>query len=120
MTWERTRNAIFTGEPGTWDDDMLWTMHVSLNPGLGLYEMFYTGLHRAENGFMQRIGRAVSRDLVPGARRTCRTCRCCPRGAYYEGPGVAARGWVSFRDPFLVRLDSRTGCCCAPGPGRGW
>ena len=28
LAWRRTKNAIFVGDPGEWDDDMLWTMHV--------------------------------------------------------------------------------------------
>ena len=107
MTWQRTRNAIFTGEPGSWDDDMLWTMHVSFNPGLRLYEMFYTGLHRAENGFVQRIGRAVSRDLLRWRKENQHNLPLLPAGVHYEGPGFSGRGWISFRDPFLVRIDQQ-------------
>jgi len=103
MTWMRTRNAIFTGEPGTWDDDMLWTMHVSYHPVRKLYEMFYTGLHRAENGYFQRIGRAVSRDLMAWRKENEQNLPLLPTGVEYEGPGYSERGWVSFRDPFLWR-----------------
>jgi len=103
MNWARTRNAIFTGEPGTWDDDMLWTMHVSHNPERKLYEMFYTGLHRAENGYFQRIGRAVSRDLVAWRKENEKNLPLLPTGSHYEGPGYSERGWVSFRDPYLWR-----------------
>jgi beta-fructofuranosidase len=105
MNWRRTRNAIFTGEPGTWDDDMLWTMHVSRAPGRGLYEMFYTGLHRAENGYVQRIGRAVSRDLLRWRKENDFNLPLAPRGIQYEVAGQSGRGWVSFRDPFLFRHD---------------
>jgi beta-fructofuranosidase len=101
MTWERTRNAIFTGEPGAWDDDMLWTMHVSRNAGEDLYEMFYTGLHQAENGYVQRIGRAVSRDLMSWRKENLPNMPLVPREDCYEVAGQAGRGWVSFRDPFL-------------------
>lgn len=101
LDWERTRNAIFTGEPGAWDDDMLWTMHVTRNPALGLYEMYYTGLHQAEHGAIQRIGRAVSRDLLAWRKENLQNLPLAPHGEHYEVPGQAARGWVSFRDPFL-------------------
>jgi beta-fructofuranosidase len=103
MTWERTRNAIFTGEPGSWDDDMLWTMQVSRNPARNCYEMFYTGLHRAEHGYFQRIGRAVSRDLMVWHKENDHNLPLLPSGTFYEGPGYSERGWVSFRDPFLWR-----------------
>jgi len=107
MSWERTRNAIFTGEPGDWDDDMLWTMHVSRNTALDLYEMFYTGLHQAENGYVQRIGRAVSRDLVSWRKENIQNLPLLPAGEFYEVPGQAARGWVSFRDPFAFAVDGQ-------------
>jgi beta-fructofuranosidase len=107
MDWERTRNAIFTGEPGSWDDDMLWTMHVSRNAALGLYEMFYTGLHQAENGYIQRIGRAVSRDLMAWRKENVQNLPLLPGGDCYELPGAAARGWVSFRDPFIFTREGR-------------
>ncbi len=62
--WRRVRNALFIGDPGSWDDLMLWTMHVSSDPHEeGQWRMFYTGLSRRERGKVQRIGLATSRDL---------------------------------------------------------
>lgn len=62
--WRRVRNAIFIGDPGSWDDLMLWTMHVSPDPHQeGRWRMFYTGLSRRERGDFQRIGLALSDDL---------------------------------------------------------
>lgn len=44
INWERTDNALFIGNPGTWDDLMLWTMHVSADPHHAeTWRMFYTG-----------------------------------------------------------------------------
>jgi len=103
MNWSRIRNALFTGEPGTWDDDMLWTMHVSRNPRRKVYEMFFTGLHRAENGHIQRIGRAVSRDLLHWKEDNDQGLPLAPQGLIYESAGQGDRGWISFRDPFLFR-----------------
>jgi len=62
--WRRVRNAIFLGDPGSWDDLMLWTMHVSPDPHKpGAWRMFYTGLSRRDRGLIQRLGLAVSDDL---------------------------------------------------------
>jgi len=62
--WRRVRNAIFIGDPGSWDDLMLWTMHVSPDPHRpGSWRMFYTGLSRRDRGLYQRIGLALSDDL---------------------------------------------------------
>jgi beta-fructofuranosidase len=64
IQWRRVRNALFIGDPGSWDDLMLWTMHVTPDPHRpGSWRMFYTGLSRREQGRMQRIGLAVSEDL---------------------------------------------------------
>lgn len=52
--WRRVRNAIFLGDPGSWDDLMLWTMHVSPDPHRpGSWRMFYTGLSRKDRGLYQ-------------------------------------------------------------------
>lgn len=107
MNWKRTRNAIFTGEPGSWDDDMLWTMHVSRNPDLRVFEMFYTGLQRSESGYIQRIGRAVSRDLMRWRKLDGSGLPLAPRGVHYEVAGQSERGWISFRDPFLFRHEKQ-------------
>ncbi len=62
--WRRVRNAIFLGDPGSWDDLMLWTMHVSPDPrNEGGWRMFYTGLSRRDRGLYQRVGLATSEDL---------------------------------------------------------
>jgi beta-fructofuranosidase len=64
INWRRVNNALFIGDPGSWDDLMLWTMHVSPDPHrAGSWRMFYTGLSRREHGRVQRIGLAVSDDL---------------------------------------------------------
>lgn len=64
INWRRVNNAIFIGDPGSWDDLMLWTMAVSPNPHQpGQWRMFYTGLSRREQGNIQRIGLAISNDL---------------------------------------------------------
>lgn len=62
--WRRVRNSLFIGDPGSWDDLMLWTMHVSKDPNRPeRWRMFYTGLSRRDRGRFQRIGLATSDDL---------------------------------------------------------
>lgn len=103
MNWKRVKNAIFTGDPGEWDDDMLWTMHVNYNKSLSMFEMYYTGLHRSENGLVQRIGRAVSKDLLIWTKENRLNLPLTPEDSLYETPGKSKRQWISFRDPFLYR-----------------
>jgi beta-fructofuranosidase len=64
INWRRVTNALFLGDPGSWDDLMLWTMHVTADPHQpGRWRMFYTGLSRREQGRIQRLGMATSDDL---------------------------------------------------------
>jgi len=64
LNWRRVDNALFIGDPGSWDDLMLWTMHVTADPHQpGRWRMFYTGLSRRDQGRKQRIGLAHSNDL---------------------------------------------------------
>ncbi|QDV53980.1 glycoside hydrolase family protein [Gimesia fumaroli] len=64
LNWRRVDNALFIGDPGSWDDLMLWTMHVSPDPHQpGRWRMFYTGVSRRDQGKKQRLGMAVSDDL---------------------------------------------------------
>ncbi|MBB01365.1 MAG: glycosyl hydrolase [Planctomyces sp.] len=64
VNWRRVKNALFIGDPGTPDDLMLWTMHVSPNPFRpGEWRMFYTGLSRRDQGHYQRLCMATSDDL---------------------------------------------------------
>ena len=64
LNWRRVENALFIGDPGSWDDLMLWTMHVTADPhNDGGWRMFYTGLSRRDQGLVQRVGLATSDDL---------------------------------------------------------
>ena len=64
INWRRVANALFIADPGSWDDLMLWTMHITPDPYEdGRWRMFYTGLSRRDQGGKQRIGLAVSDDL---------------------------------------------------------
>ncbi|GAA0784077.1 glycosyl hydrolase [Roseibium denhamense] len=104
MSWRRVKNALFVGDPGDWDDDMLWTMHVSTDPERkGAWRMFYTGLARAEFGRVQRVGLARSRDLYHWDRSTSQTYPLEIPGPHYESSIHEGRHWVSFRDPFFFK-----------------
>lgn len=64
LNWRRVDNAVFIGDPGSWDDLMLWTMHITPDPhSPGGWRMFYTGLSRRDQGKVQRVGMAQSDDL---------------------------------------------------------
>ena len=109
LNWQRVKNALFVGEPGAWDDDMLWTMHVSADPDHhGRWRMFYTGLSRREYGRIQRVGMAVSDDLLRWERIDNDCFPLEVSGEHYESSVDEGRKWVSFRDPYFF-LDPASG-----------
>lgn len=61
-SWSVMPDALHPGPPGAWDDYTTWTGSV-IGHG-GVWYLFYTGTHRAEDGLIQRIGLATSDDLI--------------------------------------------------------
>lgn len=105
LHWKRVKNAIFIGDPGNWDDDALWTMHVSPDPDKpGSWRMFYTGLSRAESGRIQRVGCALSDDLINWTKvKEGFPIEASPD--FYESTIDEGRSWVSFRDPLFYHCE---------------
>ncbi|MCP4521323.1 MAG: glycosyl hydrolase family 32 [Cytophagales bacterium] len=100
LSWRREKNALWVGDPGEWDDDMLWTMHVSKNSTGEGYEMYYTGLQRRDRGVVQKVGRAVSKDLVHWIKDNQFGLPLKSDAPHYECYDNNPREWLSFRDPF--------------------
>lgn len=105
INWRRVNNALFIGDPGSWDDLMLWTMHVTPDPHRhGHWRMFYTGLSRRDQGRVQRIGLATSDDLF-----------------HWEKAAVNWQSALGRRDPEPIKraretaaARGRVGCLHAP------
>lgn len=93
LSWTPLPDALRTSDPGRFDDDMLWTMGVIRHDGR--FHMLYTGLGTADRGRVQRIGHAVSDDLVHWTKREGPVAQA---RAPYETDAMNAP-WVSFRDP---------------------
>lgn len=105
LQWERVENALFISHPGAWDDDMLWTMSVSRDPHRSEgWRMFYTGLSLAERGRIQRVGLARSSDLIRWTKETDGGFPLQLEGPPYEHRLDQGREWVSFRDPYFIRV----------------
>lgn len=98
LSWKRVKNALFVGDPGEWDDDMLWTMHVVEDGERFL--MYYTGLQRKDRGIVSRIGIATSDDLLTWTKLQLPGFPVEPKGIFYETANENPRTWLSFRDPF--------------------
>ena len=108
LNWQRVKNALFISDPPNWDDDMLWTMHVSPDPfNTGMWRMFYTGLSIREQGLVQRIGLARRHDLYTWEKDTSGQYPLEISSEHYESTLDEGRHWVSFRDPFFYHEDDK-------------
>jgi beta-fructofuranosidase len=118
--WQRVANALFIADPGAWDDDMLWTMHVHPDPyDPGLFRMLYTGLSLGEQGRVQRVGAAQSSDLYHWERVTGNGYPLELDSPHYERSIDEGRHWVSFRDPFHVTHDGSAYLLASARVGHG-
>jgi beta-fructofuranosidase len=98
ISWKRVNNALFVGNPGEWDDDMLWTMHVCHSSDK--FKMYYTGLQRKDRGVISKIGLAESENLIDWEKSRKPIFPIEPKGIYYESQHANPRKWLSFRDPY--------------------
>jgi beta-fructofuranosidase len=65
--WRVLPDALGQGPPGEFDDLATWTGSVLCHDGR--WHMFYSGISRAEDGAVQRIGLATSDDLLHWQRQ---------------------------------------------------
>ncbi|MFY1653859.1 glycosyl hydrolase family 32 [Solwaraspora sp. WMMB762] len=61
--WRLVADALVPADAPAWDDLATWTGSTVRGPD-GRWYLFYTGVSRAEQGLVQRIGLAVSDDLM--------------------------------------------------------
>lgn len=67
VNWRLLPDALVASDAGAWDDLATWTGSV-VQADDGRWRMFYTGLSRGEKGLVQRVGCAVSDDLITWRR----------------------------------------------------
>ncbi|MFC4336982.1 family 43 glycosylhydrolase [Salininema proteolyticum] len=104
--WTLLPDALVPADSPAWDDQATWTGSVVRHGGT--WHLFYTGVSRAENGRVQRIGHAVSADILTWERKGM-LLEADP--ALYERY-TPTSGWFdeAFRDPWVF-----------PDPsGEGW
>jgi beta-fructofuranosidase len=123
-TWEVLADAIQPSPGVAFDDYATWTGSVVRGDD-GLWNMFYTGLSRADGGQVQRIGVATSKDLHTWTKRGS-AALVTTNAQWYEQFSVTGRAeawrdpWV-FRDPdgdgwhMMITASARTG----PSDDRG-
>jgi len=97
MRWETLPDALSPGPRGTWDAASTWTGSVIGREGR--WFLLYTGTSGAEGGLVQRIGLAVSDDLVRWRRHERPVLEADPR--WYET--LDCRAWhdQAWRDPWV-------------------
>jgi beta-fructofuranosidase len=96
LVWEELPDALHTGTPGSYDDDMLWTP--SIKRYKGRYCMVYPALSKADHGKIPRTSLATSEDLIRWEKFPDNPIgEADPR--WYDTD--LTTGQVSWRDPYL-------------------
>ena len=93
-------DALGPGPSGAWDDLATWTGSVIEHEQL--WYMLYTGISRAEAGLVQRIGLAVSDDLITWRKHPGNPVIEAD-GRWYELLDLTSWRDQSWRDPWLFR-----------------
>ena len=99
-TWRVLPDALQPGPAGSWDDLATWTGSAVEHDGR--WYMLYTGISRSEQGLIQRIGLAVSDDLVSWSKHPGNPLiEADPR--WYDLLDRSRWRDQSWRDPWLFR-----------------
>ncbi len=98
IEWHDQGTVLRPGTGGAWDDRAIWTGSAVWRHGRAF--MLYTGLCRAEDRLVQRIGLASSEDFHSWAKHH-RNPVIESREAFYEQSTVLRFRERTWRDPFL-------------------
>ena len=102
--WRVLPDALHPGPEGSWDDLATWTGSVIDHDGR--WHMLYTGISRRERGLVQRIGLAVSDDLVHWEKHPANPVLEAD-ARWYDLLDRARWRDQSWRDPWLFRRSRR-------------
>lgn len=98
VDWIELADALVASDGPAFDDLATWTGSVIGGPD-DQYHLFYTGICRDDTDRVQRIGHAVSSDLLTWTRVAAPPIVADPR--WYETASVA--GYSPWRDPWVQR-----------------
>lgn len=99
VSWTEVVDALAPSEAAAFDDWTTWTGSVERD-GSG-WRMFYTGSRRSDDGLVQRIGSAVSHDLMSWTKDTgAGPLEADPRWYEKLAPHWHDEAW---RDPYVHR-----------------
>lgn len=101
-TWEVLPDALGPGAPGSWDDVATWTGSVVRHEGR--WWMFYTGASSTEDALVQRVGAAVSEDLVTWSKHPANPLLETD-ASRYETLDLTAWHDEAWRDPWVLPGD---------------
>ncbi len=96
--WELLPDALRPGAEGGWDDLAIWTGS-TVRSG-GLWYMLYTGVNRRDRELVQRIGLAVSADLMHWEKHPANPVLEAD-GRWYELFGQRGSRDQAWRDPWV-------------------
>ena len=97
-TWEIVSDPFGPGRPGDWDDLATWSGSVVRADDV--WWMFYTGVSSVDDGRIQRIGVAVSDDLMTWSKLPENPI-CSADLRWYEGFDQASWYEEAWRDPWV-------------------
>jgi beta-fructofuranosidase len=101
IEWTELPDALVRSDGPAFDDLATWTGSALVGPD-GAYHMFYTGIGREHGDAVQRIGHAVSADLLAWTRVAGVPVCADPRWYSTLSPGRREH----WRDPWVFRDDS--------------
>ena len=100
VNWTPLPNVLEAGAGGDFDDLAVWTGSIVHRDGL--WHLFYTGVEARSHTKIQRVGHAVSTDLVAWTRRGLATQA---DARWYSTAADAPSYDEPWRDPWVFRLD---------------
>jgi beta-fructofuranosidase len=101
-TWDVLPDALRPGRAGSWDDLAIWTGSAIEHEGR--WHMLYTGICSADGGLVQRIGLAVSDDLVQWEKHASNPVLEAD-ARWYDLLDLSRWRDQSWRDPWLFRCE---------------
>jgi beta-fructofuranosidase len=104
--WDVLPDPMPGGPRGAFDDVATWTG--SIIRGRDAWYLLYTGLSSRDDGRVQRIGLAVSTDLIT-FHRTGDEAILSADPRWYETDGSGPQGAVAWRDPYVFADPSGSG-----------
>ncbi|MFO7447929.1 MAG: hypothetical protein R6W90_16320 [Ignavibacteriaceae bacterium] len=104
INWNILPDALIPGLNGEWDDLATWTGSIIRHKSL--WYMFYTGVNRAEKGLIQRIGLAISDNLLTWKKHPANPLIEAD-ALYYEL--LDSNSWKdqAWRDPWVFKHDEK-------------